>query len=124
MKENKNMWQVDNLPNRLTIMRMILVPIFIGMCLCGIYFPENGKSFYTWAGITFITAAITDFLDGYIARKKNLVTHFGSFLDPIADKFLVTSALIMLLSAGKIHVIIVVVLILREVFITALRSFA
>jgi CDP-diacylglycerol--glycerol-3-phosphate 3-phosphatidyltransferase len=76
------------------------------------------------AAWTFVAASITDFFDGYIARKKNIVTVFGSFLDPIADKFLVISSLIMLLALNRVHVLIVLVLVLREMYITALRLLA
>lgn len=76
------------------------------------------------AAWTFVAASITDFFDGYIARRRNIVTVFGSFLDPIADKFLVISSLIMLLALERLHVLIVLVLVLREMYITALRLLA
>ncbi len=123
-----NEWEIDNLPNRLTMLRVILIPII----LLSLFFTTTS---YTWAidhtkllnyiaAWTFVAASITDFLDGYIARKKNIVTVFGSFLDPIADKFLVISTLIMLLALGRVHVLIVLVLTLREMYITALRLLA
>jgi CDP-diacylglycerol--glycerol-3-phosphate 3-phosphatidyltransferase len=88
-----------------------------------IYFADN-KSYGIIAAIIFIFASITDFLDGYIARKKNLVTMFGSFLDPIADKFLVVSTLIMLLSLQRVPDWVVIVLVLREMYMMSLRLFA
>jgi CDP-diacylglycerol--glycerol-3-phosphate 3-phosphatidyltransferase len=123
-----NEWEIDNLPNRLTMLRVILIPII----LLSLFFTTTS---YSWAidhtkllnyiaAWTFVAASITDFLDGYIARKKNIVTVFGSFLDPIADKFLVISTLIMLLALGRVHVLIVLVLTLREKYITALRLLA
>ena len=121
--------QIDNLPNRLTIFRLILVPVVVG-CLLMIdpeYKNVSGISSSTlgWlAGWLFVLASITDFFDGYLARKMNLNTIFGSFLDPVADKFLVVSSLIMLLELKRIHVLIVVILICRELYITSLRLLA
>lgn len=121
-------WDIDNLPNRLTMLRIILIPII----LLSLFFNTTSLP---WVGDyskllnyigawTFVLASVTDFFDGYIARKKNIVTVFGSFLDPIADKFLVISSLIMLLALGRVHVLIVLILVLREMYITALRLLA
>ena len=123
-----NEWDIDNLPNRLTMFRIILIPII----LLSLYFnlsselwvTQNIKILNYIAAWTFVAASITDFFDGYIARKKNIVTVFGSFLDPIADKFLVISSLIMLLALGRVHVLLVLILVLREMYITALRLLA
>lgn len=123
-----NEWEIDNLPNRLTMVRVILIPII----LLSLYFnlsdnpwlKDHIKLLNYIAAWTFVAASITDFFDGYIARKKNIVTVFGSFLDPIADKFLVISSLIMLLALGRVHVLIVLILVLREMYITALRLLA
>jgi len=123
-----NEWEIDNLPNRLTMLRVILIPII----LFSLFFTQSK---FTWAienikllnyiaAWTFVAASITDFFDGHIARKKNIITVFGSFLDPIADKFLVISTLIMLLALNRVHVLIVLVLVLREMYITALRLLA
>lgn len=76
------------------------------------------------ACVIFIIAGVTDFFDGYIARKRNIVTVFGSFLDPIADKFLVVSSLIMLMGLERIHPVIVIILVLREMYMTSLRLLA
>lgn len=76
------------------------------------------------ACVIFILAGVTDFFDGYIARKRNIVTVFGSFLDPIADKFLVVSSLIMLMGLERIHPVIVIILVLREMYMTSLRLLA
>ena len=123
-----NEWDIDNLPNRLTMFRIVLIPII----LLSLFFNLSSepwvilhiKALNYIAAWTFVAASITDFLDGYIARKKNIVTVFGSFLDPIADKFLVISSLIMLLALGRVHVLIVLILVLREMYITALRLLA
>ncbi len=123
-----NEWDIDNLPNRLTMFRIILIPII----LLSLFFNLSAnpwvinhiKALNYIAAWTFVAASITDFFDGYIARKKNIVTVFGSFLDPIADKFLVISSLIMLLALGRVHVLIVLILVLREMYITALRLLA
>ncbi len=82
-----------NLPNKLSILRIILIPIFIAV----FYLPQIPYNYVISAGI-FLISAFTDFLDGYIARKYNLVTDLGKFLDPIADKILVLSALVVIIS--------------------------
>ena len=120
--------EIDNLPNRLTIFRIMLIPIVLLL----LYLASNKSNLFTnsqsilgWtAGWIFALASITDFFDGYIARKKNIVTVFGSFLDPIADKFLTVSCLIMLQSLGRIPAIVVIVLVLREMYMTSLRLLA
>jgi CDP-diacylglycerol--glycerol-3-phosphate 3-phosphatidyltransferase len=76
------------------------------------------------AAWTFVVASLTDWLDGWIARRRNIVTVFGSFLDPIADKFLVVSSLIMLAAMNRVHPIVVIILVLREMYITSLRLLA
>jgi CDP-diacylglycerol--glycerol-3-phosphate 3-phosphatidyltransferase len=88
-------------------------------------YSTDYKSQMGWAaGWIFSIASITDFFDGYIARRRNIVTVFGSFLDPIADKFLTVSSLIMLQSLGRVHAFIVIVLVLREMYMTSLRLLA
>ena len=88
-------------------------------------FFSGHKSELAWtAGWLCAFASITDFFDGYIARKRNIVTVFGSFLDPIADKFLIVSSLIMLATLGRVHVTIAIILVLREMYITSLRLLA
>ena len=123
-----NEWEIDNFPNRLTMFRVILIPII----LLSLFFNLSSapwvinhiKLLNYVAAWTFVAASITDFFDGYFARKMKIVTVFGSFLDPIADKFLVISSLIMLLALGRVHVIVVLILVLREMYITALRLLA
>lgn len=121
-------WQIDNVPNRLTILRVLLIPILL-ICLGSGLFENIANDPWRrpleWlSAIIFILASITDFFDGYIARKRKIVTVFGSFLDPIADKFLVVSSLILLLGLGRINTIIVIILILREMYMTSLRLLA
>lgn len=121
-------WEIDNLPNRLTIFRMLLIPVIItSMILQKANFGWNEsillKIGYLGAW-TFVLASITDFFDGYIARKRGIVTVFGSFLDPIADKFLVVSSLIVLGELERIPSIVVLILVLREMYITSLRLLA
>ncbi len=109
-----------NLPNKLTIFRVILIPFFVFFLLAP-YFEGYGN--YIAAAI-FIVASITDFLDGKIARKKNLVTNFGKFMDPLADKLLVCSALICLIELSRIPAWIVIIIIAREFIISGFRLVA
>jgi CDP-diacylglycerol--glycerol-3-phosphate 3-phosphatidyltransferase len=108
--------------------RVVLIPIIlVSLFLNTLQYPNlvaHTKLFNYIAAWTFVVASITDFFDGYFARKMNIVTIFGSFLDPIADKFLVISSLIMLLALNRIHVAVVLILVLREMYITALRLLA
>ena len=128
-----------NLPNKLTIGRMVMSLLIIFILLCGNYVTnlfgiEIPKLFinesivvdlkYIIAGILFILASITDFFDGYIARKKNLVTDFGKLIDAIADKVLVNSVLIILSSQGFIHPIIPVVIIVRDIVVDSIKMVA
>lgn len=87
-----------NLPNKLTIFRVILVPVFLIFLLGPFGYWSN-----IVAAIVFIVASATDMLDGYIARKYNMITNFGKFMDPLADKLLVDSALIALVALGRIE---------------------
>ena len=106
-----------NLPNILTIIRCALVPVMVGLC----YLPEE----YLWIpGVVFAVASLTDFLDGYLARKHNLVTDFGKFLDPLADKLLVLSALVMLVHLERIPAWLTVLVLARELAVDGLRMIA
>ncbi len=114
-----------NLPNKLTIFRMILVPIMVIIP----YFPIQGEFLgipvsYWIIDLIFILASITDKLDGSIARSKNLVTTFGKFLDPIADKILVLAALILLVDLGKIPAWIPILVLFREFMVSGYRLIA
>lgn len=121
-------WEVDNLPNRLTIFRILLIPIILTILTLMIsdtpWANQNSRVLGYIACIIFAIASITDFFDGYIARKRKIVTVFGSFLDPIADKFLVVSSLIFLQYLDRIHILICIILVLREMYITSLRQLA
>ncbi|QEK12216.1 CDP-diacylglycerol--glycerol-3-phosphate 3-phosphatidyltransferase [Crassaminicella thermophila] len=107
-----------NLANKLTLARIILVPVFMIVLLNKIPY-----GIYIAAGI-FTIAAITDTLDGYIARSRNQITKFGKFVDPLADKLLVTAALVCLVQMGKLPAWMVVVIISREYTISILRAIA
>ncbi|KAB3526736.1 CDP-diacylglycerol--glycerol-3-phosphate 3-phosphatidyltransferase [Alkaliphilus serpentinus] len=107
-----------NLANKLTILRILLVPIFMIFLLNRIPY---GVAIAT---AIFILAAITDTLDGYIARKNNQITTFGKFIDPLADKLLVSAALISLVQMGRLSAWVVVIIIAREFTISVLRAVA
>ena len=109
-----------NLPNKLTILRMIMIPVFLVV----LYIPGLGMAGNIAAAAIFILASITDFLDGKIARKYNLVTNFGKFMDPLADKLLVCSAMICLIQTGQLEAWIVVIIIAREFIISGFRLIA
>ncbi len=121
-------WEIDNLPNRLTLFRVLLIPIIAVSLIIIENNWEWGRPYHHLlgyiAGWTFVAASITDFLDGYIARKRKIVTVFGSFLDPIADKFLVVTSLILLQGLGRLNLIWVIILVIREMYITSLRLLA
>src|SRR5699024_4694303 len=107
-----------NLANKITIFRVLLIPVFV----LTLYLDINNNHIY--AAIIFSIAAITDTLDGYIARSRNLITNFGKFIDPLADKMLVSTALILLVELGEIPGWIVAIIIAREFVITGLRILA
>ena len=109
-----------NLPNKLTILRVILVPVFLMFQLLN---PIPGYSKWFALGI-FIIASLTDLLDGKIARKYNLVTNFGKFMDPLADKLLVCSALICFAYQGTLSPWVVILIIAREFIISGFRLIA
>ena len=107
-----------NTPNKLTLMRTLMVPIFV-LCM---YLDFNNSRIV--ATLIFAIASFTDFLDGYLARRDNLVTNFGKFADPLADKILVCSAMIMLVSTGEMPAWAVIIIIAREFAITGFRIIA
>lgn len=109
-----------NLPNKLTMLRVILIPFFVFFLLAP-YFPDYGN--YIAVAI-FIVASLTDLLDGKIARKYGLVTNFGKFMDPLADKLLVCSALICLVDLNLLASWIAIVIIAREFIISGFRLIA
>lgn len=109
-----------NLPNKLTILRVVMVPFFVLFMLTNIGGPAN-----KWISLVlFVVASLTDLLDGKIARKYHLVTNFGKFMDPLADKLLVCSAMICLVEMDKIAAWIVIVIISREFIISGFRLVA
>ena len=109
-----------NLPNKLTILRVILIPFFVVFML----FDITGAADKWIALVIFCVASLTDMLDGKIARKYNLATNFGKFMDPLADKLLVCTALICLTSMNRLNVIVVLVIIAREFIISGFRLVA
>ena len=111
-----------NLPNKLTVLRVIMVPFFVAFML----YPLAGDASKYVALVLFCVASLTDFLDGHIARKNNLVTNFGKFMDPLADKLLVCSALICLtvVQNDQLPTWIVLIIIAREFIISGFRLVA
>ena len=109
-----------NLPNKLTILRTIMIPVF----LIFLYIPGLGMTGDVLAAAIFVLASFTDLLDGKIARKYNLVTNFGKFMDPLADKLLVGSALIALVDLNRIPAWVVIIIIAREFIISGFRLIA
>ena len=107
-----------NLPNMLTLGRVGAVPLLVVLLL----FETPSASF--WAAVVFALASLTDWLDGYLARKWDIVTVLGKFLDPLADKLLVMAALIMMIPMGRVPAWAVFVILAREIIITGLRSIA
>jgi len=110
-----------NLPNLLTWLRIILIPLFVGI----FYFEKSwvsGANQNLVATIIFTAAAVTDWLDGWLARKLNQTSAFGAFLDPVADKLMVAAALIILIQLERVDAIIALIIIGREITISALRE--
>lgn len=108
-----------NLPNKITIFRIILVPVFIFLIFSNwVYYN------FLWALLVFILACVSDAIDGYIARKHNMITTFGKFLDPLADKILVISALIAFMELDISNSIVVIIIVSREFLVTSVRLVA
>ena len=110
-----------NLPNLVTLLRILLIPLIVGI----FYFPDGWLSYegknIAATGV-FIFAAITDWLDGYLARKLNQMSAFGAFFDPVADKLVVVGALIVLLYLNRVDMVVALIIIGREIAISALRE--
>lgn len=110
-----------NLPNLLTWLRIVLIPLFVGI----FYFEKSWVSVPNQnlvATVIFTAAAITDWLDGWLARKLNQTSAFGAFLDPVADKLMVAAALIILVQLSRVDAIVALIIIGREITISALRE--
>lgn len=108
-----------NTPNKLTLMRVIMIVPFV-FCMLSDLVPHR----FLWAFLLFVTASLTDMLDGYLARKNNLVTDFGILMDPLADKLLVTSALICFVGQGMIPAVVAIIILSREFLVTSIRLVA
>lgn len=107
-----------NLPNLLTVSRILLIPVFVVLFSS----PTHNRSLA--AAIVFVVAAMTDLLDGYLARRRSQVTKLGRLLDPIADKLLVLSALILLVQFDRVSALVAILIIAREVAVTGIRAIA
>lgn len=105
-------------PNYLTLLRILFVPFVVGLLFIQTFTGD------LIAALVFAVASITDYFDGYLARTQQVVTIYGKLLDPLADKFLVVSALVMLQYIGRIHPVVIILLICRELAITGLRALA
>ncbi len=111
----KEFW---NAPNMLTLARIAVIPVFV-------WFTYDADPLYSlWAAVLFALASITDVVDGWLARKLNLITVVGKFLDPLADKLIVMAALIMMVRLGRCAAWVVIVLIARELIVSGLRTIA
>ena len=110
-----------NLPNKLTIIRVCMIPFFVAALL---FDHGNNYTMRIVANVLFIVASLTDLFDGKIARKYNMVTNFGKFMDPLADKLLVCSALICLIELGQLAAWVVIIIISREFIISGFRLVA
>lgn len=115
-----------NLANKISVVRMFLVPVYIVLLL----FPEGNRTFLSYEGImviatiVFVVASLTDALDGYVARKYNLISNFGKFFDPLVDKLLTCSAFIALVSLDRLPAWAAIIIVSREIIISGLRALA
>jgi len=110
-----------NVPNLITLSRIILIPLIVGI----FYLPDDWLSYQNkniTACAIFIVAAVTDWLDGYLARRLNQMSAFGAFLDPVADKLIVVAALLALLYLNRVDMIVALIIVGREIAISALRE--
>ena len=126
MSGKKGFWASMNLPNRLTLLRMLLAPVYLVLMWISTFAsPVSFCVLFRWiALLVFAAASLTDLFDGQIARRRGLVTNFGKFMDPLADKLLVCSAMICLIEWGSLPSWIVIVIIAREFIISGFRLIA
>lgn len=108
-----------NLPNKLTVLRVLMIPLFLFL-----FYQQDIPYNYLWALLVFALASYTDMLDGRIARKNGLVTDFGKLMDPLADKLLVMSAMVSFIAIEIAHPVIVIVILAREFLVTSIRMVA
>lgn len=114
-----------NLPNKLTLLRMLLVPVFMVFVSMGQYGTSDfDTTWYLVAGVVFAAASFTDFLDGYLARKWKMVTDFGKFADPLADKLLTTVAFLYMMRDGVCSPVVLAIILAREFAVSGLRMMA
>lgn len=114
-----------NLPNKLTLLRMLLVPVFMVFVSMGQYGTAGfDTTWYLVAGVVFAAASFTDFLDGYLARKWKMVTDFGKFADPLADKLLTTVAFLYMMRDGVCSPVVLAIILAREFAVSGLRMVA
>ena len=114
-----------NLPNKLTMLRVIMVPFFMAFAaLCNYGTPQFSATYGLIAGVLFAVASVTDFLDGYLARKYHLVTDFGKFMDPLADKCLTTAAIIYMVVDGVCSPVVLAIIMFREFAVAGVRMIA
>lgn len=114
-----------NLPNKLTLLRMLLVPVFMVFVSTGQYGTSDfDTTWYLVAGVVFAAASFTDFLDGYLARKWKMVTDFGKFADPLADKLLTTVAFLYMMRDGVCSPVVLAIILAREFAVSGLRMVA
>jgi CDP-diacylglycerol--glycerol-3-phosphate 3-phosphatidyltransferase len=109
------MWTI---PTLMTLARIVAIPLIVGL----FYLPIETEQRNLWATVMFVVFALTDWLDGYLARKLNQSSAFGAFLDPVADKFLVCASLLVLVHLGRADVLVALIIIGREIAISALRE--
>jgi CDP-diacylglycerol--glycerol-3-phosphate 3-phosphatidyltransferase len=107
-----------NLPNLLTWLRMLAIPLLVAV----FFLPISKSAMNTAATVLFVAAAITDWIDGWLARRLGQTSAFGAFLDPVADKLLVCAALVMLVELNRVDALVAVIIIGREIAISALRE--
>ena len=120
MKKLLSAWSALNLPNQLTLLRIALVPVYLVL----LWAFQDDRALCILPLLVFVLASLTDLLDGKIARKYHLVTNFGKFMDPIADKLLTHTAFIMLTAMGRLHVVACIIFVAREFVVSGLRLVA